>query len=71
LTSVQQDGGFKTEVVPTVDAPLYTDFYNQLAKALAGDGEVPVDPVESAVVIRLVELAVQSSQTGQSLAVDV
>jgi predicted dehydrogenase len=71
LTSVQSDGTFKSEVVPTVDAPLYTDFYSKLAKALAGEGDVPVNPVESASVIRLVELAVQSSETGRTLDVNV
>ncbi|KAJ5631991.1 oxidoreductase [Penicillium lividum] len=67
LTSVQPDGTFKSDAVPTVDAPLYTDFYNKLAKAMAGKGDVPVDPTESATVIRLVELAVESSKTGRTL----
>ncbi|CAG8034114.1 unnamed protein product [Penicillium salamii] len=71
LTSVQSDGTFKSEVVPTVTAPLYTDFYDKLAKALADEGNTPVDPVESAIVIRLIELAIQSSQTGKTLDVDV
>jgi predicted dehydrogenase len=71
LTSVQHDSTFKREVVPTIDAPLYTDFYNKLAKALAGEGDVPVNPAESARVIRLVELAMQSSETGRTLDVDV
>ncbi|KAB8217754.1 hypothetical protein BDV33DRAFT_193335 [Aspergillus novoparasiticus] len=70
LTSVQPNGAFKSEVVPTVDPPLYTDFYSKLAEALAGEGEVPVSPEESASVIRLVELAVQSSKTGRTLDVD-
>lgn len=57
--------------MPTVTAPLYTDFYDKLAKALADEGNTPVDPVESAIVIRLIELAIQSAQTGKTLDVDV
>lgn len=53
-----------------MDPPLYTDFYSKLAEALAGEGEVPVSPEESAAVIRLVEFAVQSSKTGRTLDVD-
>ncbi|CAG8217231.1 unnamed protein product [Penicillium salamii] len=71
LASIQSDGTLKSEVVPTVTAPLYTDFYDKLAKALADEGNAPVDPVESAIVIRLIELAIQSSQTGKTLDVDV
>ncbi|UDD62118.1 hypothetical protein AFCA_009446 [Aspergillus flavus] len=70
LTSVQPNGAFKTEAVPTVDPPLYTEFYSKLAEALAGEGEVSVSPEESAAVIRLVEIAVQSSKTGRTLDVD-
>ncbi|KAK6826773.1 hypothetical protein RU639_004571 [Aspergillus parasiticus] len=70
LTSVQPNGAFKSEAVPTVDPPLYTDFYRKLAEALAGEGEVPVNPEESAAIIQLVELAVQSSKTGRTLDVD-
>ncbi|RAQ57015.1 NAD binding Rossmann fold oxidoreductase [Aspergillus flavus] len=70
LTSFQPNGAFKREAVPTVDPPLYTDFYSKLAEALAGEGEVPVSPEESAAVIRLVEFAVQSSKTGRTLDVD-
>ncbi|QRD86848.1 NAD binding Rossmann fold oxidoreductase [Aspergillus flavus] len=66
LTSVQPNGAFKTEAVPTVDPPLYTEFYSKLAEALAGEGEVSVSPEESAAVIRLVEIAVQSSKTGRT-----
>ncbi|RAQ47480.1 hypothetical protein AFGD_008929 [Aspergillus flavus] len=70
LTSVQPNGAFKSEAVPTVDLQLYTDFYSKLAEALAGEGEVPVSPEESAAVIRLVSLAMQSSKTGRMLDVD-
>ncbi|KAJ5318863.1 hypothetical protein MYU51_012697 [Penicillium brevicompactum] len=71
LTQAQPDGTFESEAVPTVDAPLYTDFYDKLAKALAGEGNVPVDPSESAIIIRLIELAIQSSETGKTLDIDV
>ena len=51
-------------------APLtYTAFYTQLAHALAGKGEVPVRPEGPALVIRLIELARQSSNEGRTLTV--
>ena len=66
----KEKGQAEIEVVPTVEPPTYADFYRKLARALAGDAkQVPVDPTVAANVIRLVELARQSSQEGKTLLV--
>ena len=56
------------EVVPTVEPATYCEFYRKLARALGGDMEqVPVKPEEAAGVIRLVELARESSREGKTV----
>ena len=67
LTTVQNDGSFKTEVVPTVCNENYRTFYAALAKAIAGEGDVPVPPDVPAKVIKLIELAQESAKTGRSI----
>ncbi|MCJ1371501.1 hypothetical protein MMC20_002718 [Loxospora ochrophaea] len=51
----------------TADYPTYREFYMQLARALAGKGDVPVKPEEASAVIMLIELARQSSASGKTL----
>ncbi|KAJ5994165.1 hypothetical protein N7451_009889 [Penicillium sp. IBT 35674x] len=70
-TLVQSGNTFKTEIFPTVDALLYTDLYNKLVAAMAGKGDVLVNPAESLSVVRLVELSVESSRSGKTLDVDI
>lgn len=67
LTTVQGDGSFKEEVVPTVFEENYRTFYEQFAHAVAGKGEVPVLPEGPAKVIRLIELARESAKTGRTM----
>lgn len=65
------DGKITSSRVPTIHPPpTYVEYYRRLAEALHGDhARVPV-PVEEAVqVIRLVELARQSSEEGRTLQV--
>ena len=52
---------------PTIKSPNWSEYYSQVAKALAGAGEVPVKAEEAADVILLVELARQSSKEGRTL----
>ena len=67
LTTIK-DGAFTSEVIPTVEPATYAEYYRKLARALAGDtNQLPVDPAEAALVIRLVELARESSRTGKTL----
>ena len=51
----------------TIEPVTYREFYSQLATALAGKGENPVKPEGPSEVIRLIELAKQSSLEGRTL----
>lgn len=63
-----QNGKISSMKVPTLEPQTYTEYYRKLAKALAGDvNEVPVDPTTAIAVIRLIELAQQSSREGRTL----
>ncbi|PGH07542.1 hypothetical protein AJ79_06277 [Helicocarpus griseus UAMH5409] len=66
LTSYK-DGALTSEVVATVEPPTYVDYYRRFAKALAGGGDVPVSASEASDVIRLIELAKESSRLGKTL----
>ena len=68
LTCIE-DGNLVSKPYPTVNPVTYKTFYEQLAQAVAGKGEVPVRPEDSRSVIRLVELAKQSSKEGRTLEV--
>lgn len=48
----------------------YQHFYRQLARAIQQQTPPPVSAVEALLVIRLIELAMQSSQLGQTLPLD-
>lgn len=63
-----KDGKITSEVVPTVEPATYAEYYRKFARALGGDlAQLPVDPSIAAAVIRLVELAKESSQQGRTL----
>jgi len=62
LTTAQEDGRFKTEVVPTAYDENYRTFYAIFAKSLAGEGDVPVPPEGVAKVIRLIEMCKESAK---------
>ncbi|KAJ5360280.1 hypothetical protein N7517_009471 [Penicillium concentricum] len=66
LTTIQNGKPVK-EVVPTVEPPTYTEYYRKLVRALNGEGELPASGVEAREVIRLIELARESSRTGRTL----
>ncbi|KAJ5908356.1 hypothetical protein N7495_001038 [Penicillium taxi] len=66
LTTIQGDKPVK-EVYPTVEPPTYTEYYRKIARALAGEGDLPVTGDEASQVIRLIELARESSATGKTL----
>lgn len=66
LTTVQ-GGQPKTQKCANIEPVTYTAFYSQFAKALAGQGEVPVKPETPKDVIRLIELARLSSKEGRTL----
>lgn len=66
LTTIHNGKPIK-EVVPTVEPPTYTEYYRKLVRALNGQGELPASGEEAREVIRLIELARESSSTGRTL----
>ncbi|EAW18084.1 putative NAD binding Rossmann fold oxidoreductase [Aspergillus fischeri NRRL 181] len=66
LTTIQ-DGKPVAEIFPTVEPPTYTEYYRKLARALAGEGDLPASGAEAAKVIRLIELAKESSKLGKTI----
>ncbi|KAJ5586427.1 hypothetical protein N7450_006214 [Penicillium hetheringtonii] len=66
LTTIK-DGKPVKEVFPTVEPPTYTEYYRKLVRALGGDGDLPASGAEASQVIRLIELARESSSTGRTL----
>lgn len=63
-----KDGEMTSEVVPPVQPATYVEFYRKVTLALAGDKvQLPVDPNMAALVIRLVELAMESSKNGTTV----
>jgi predicted dehydrogenase len=68
VLTTSKDGEITSEVVPTVEAATYAEYYRKLARALSGDMDhLPVDPAMAALVIRLVELALESSKSGKTM----
>jgi predicted dehydrogenase len=62
------EGEMCTRVVPTVEPATYSEYYRRFARALAGEADqLPVESAEAALVIRLVELAKESSSTGRTV----
>lgn len=59
-----KDGVLHESPYQNLPAPTYTAFYDVLFDALAGKREVPVDARDARNVIRLVELAQESSEKG-------
>lgn len=49
--------------------PTYSRFYDTLAEALAGRGEVPVLATDARNAIKIIELANQSSREGRTIPV--
>ncbi|KAL3471266.1 hypothetical protein BJX99DRAFT_237917 [Aspergillus californicus] len=66
LTTLQ-NGKPVREVTPTVEPPTWTEYYRKMARALSGDGDLPASGEEAAQVIRLIEVAQESSKLGKTL----
>ncbi len=66
LTTIK-DGQPSREVCANIEPLTYRTFYSQFAKALNGEGEVPVGAEEAASVIRLIELAKLSSNESRTV----
>ncbi|KKA21430.1 NAD binding Rossmann fold oxidoreductase [Rasamsonia emersonii CBS 393.64] len=65
LTTVKDDK-LTAETVPTENST-WVEYYRRLARALAGDGDLPASGEEASAVIRLIELAKESSKLGKTL----
>ena len=65
--TVMNDGEPKMEVRRLNEPLTYSTFYSEFAKALSGQGDVPVKPEGASVVIRLIELARKSSEERRTL----
>ena len=62
-----QNGTPVSQPHPNIPPLTYKAFYTQFASALQGKGDVPVQAEEARDVIRLVELARQSSREGRTM----
>lgn len=71
ILTISQGGRIVSGVAPTVKPSTYSEFYRRLAATIKEDlSQIPV-PLEQVVgVIRLAELARESSQRGQTLTVE-
>ena len=67
VTKVGADGKMEKSTLEPVGPGMYVQFYEQLLGALRGQREVPVDAEGAAKVIRVIELAKQSSREGRTL----
>lgn len=67
LTTPKEGGGFETKVLPSVKSPTYVEYYRLFGEALKGKGEVPVTAEDAANVLKIIELALESSKTGRTL----
>ncbi|KAH0008952.1 hypothetical protein KCU78_g10982, partial [Aureobasidium melanogenum] len=67
LTQAAADGKFNRETVPSIEPPpTYVEYYRILARALKGEGEVPVSGDDAADVLKIIELVQVSSDSGSS-----
>ncbi|KAK1813840.1 hypothetical protein LTR12_011748 [Friedmanniomyces endolithicus] len=68
LTTVDAQGKIERKVYETVGPPkTYVEFYRIFAKALGGEGDVPVRPEEARDCLRIIEAAFMSSKEGRTV----
>lgn len=68
LTTIQNGVPVK-DVYPTVEPPTWTEYYRKLARALAGQGDLPASGAEAREIIRIIELVKESSELGKTVTV--
>lgn len=66
LTTIQ-NGKPVREVFPTIETTTWGEYYQGFARALAGQDELPASGAEAREVIRLIELAKESSRLSKTL----
>lgn len=52
---------------PTLPPATYVEYYRVFAKAIRGEGEVPVKAEEARDVLQIIEMAKQSSREGRTI----
>ncbi|GAB7347272.1 hypothetical protein MBLNU459_g3361t2 [Dothideomycetes sp. NU459] len=65
--TISDDGMITRQTYPSVEPTTYVEYYRILASALQGQGEVPVRGEDAADVLRIIEMAQESSDTGRTL----
>ncbi|KAI3394482.1 hypothetical protein diail_2616 [Diaporthe ilicicola] len=70
ILTVGKDGKFEASPLENDPPPTYSAFYNILFGALEGKNPVPVDAREARNVIKLVELARESSEKGTTINIE-
>jgi predicted dehydrogenase len=69
VITLGEGGKLDRKVWDTVSPPpTYVEYYRVFGKALAGEGEVPVKAEEARDVLKIIEVALQSSKEGKSIA---
>ena len=66
LTTIE-DGKPVRRVHPTIEPPTYVDYYRILSDALKESGDIPVKAEDARDVLRIIELAKQSSDEGRTI----
>ena len=65
--TIWENGKPKRSSYASAEPTTYLEFYRRFAKALRGEGEVPVKADDAAEVLRIIEAAQQSSKEGRTI----
>lgn len=65
--TVPDGANFKKTIYPSVEPKTYVEYYRILAKALQGQGGVPVTGGDATDVLKIIEMVQESSDTGKTL----
>lgn len=68
LTTIE-NGSPVRRIYPTIEPATYVEFYRIFARALNGDGEVPVSAQQASDVLKILEAVKESSSGGRSVTV--
>ena len=65
--TTMENGKPKQTTYPTIEPATYVEYYRLFAKALKGEGKVPVQAEDARDVLRILEMALQSSKEGRTI----
>ena len=69
ITTIHDDGEPERSIYHTVEPATYVEFYRRFAKALQGEGEVPVKAEDARDVLKIIDMALLSSKEGRTIVV--